>query len=286
MKMKHWMKLVCFLTFLSVVFLLNYQRVDAEAKKVSLKAEVTYHDYDITGDGEKDSLLVTEGKTSDDDAHEVLEVYINNQRALRLKTYFYYTDIDLVVLQNGKPFLYLKPTSDNDVGLCVIYQYQDGKLVKVVDLNKLTWKIGDHNGGYIKEVKNNKIIVRAYVQSYAVAGISFDCTYKYEDDTLKLTGTTYKICDYCPYDAAKGKERKSAYITANRGFNVYKSISSGKVSSRIKKGDKVKLSKIYLNGKKTRFKIKTKSGKSGWFISPKNYMDEDKKYFVEMQYAG
>lgn len=288
MKMKYVIHLFCFLGVFSMMFLVNFQRVNAaEAKTVSLKVDVTYNKYDITGDGVKDTLLVKEEGNPDYDAKDVVEVFVNDKSVLRLKAYsFYTTDITLICLENGKVFLHLNPTGDNDDGPSIIYQYRDDHLTEVANFGNLTKKMGYHNLAYIKSVKKNKIVVKNMTQSYAVAGISFECTYEYKNNGLKLTSKTYKTYDYCNYGYATERGSKSGYITANRGFKVYTSLSAKKVSFRIKKGDRVKLSKVYINGNKVLYKIKTKSGKSGWFISPKKCLDDNKKYFVQMAYAG
>ena len=70
-------------------------------------------------------------------------------------------------------YLY-NPGDDGDAYYCGLYQYKNGKLKCVLNMNKFygSGKLGYHTNGEVKAVSGNKITVGIYQQNYELGGIS------------------------------------------------------------------------------------------------------------------
>lgn len=258
--------------------------VSAEAKAANnkLKVNQTYTKYDITGDKKADTLLISGNWNQQYGGYVGYEVYVNGKSALKKKSGYgldYSIDVRRLVLKNGKTFLSIVPRSSNDdVPGAAIYQYKDGKLKQVIDLNAMS-KIGFHNSiGGIK-VSGNKITVKYRVMSYTLGGISFSLDYQYKNGKMVQKTTNTKVSETII------NYQKKTYWTANSSMKVLKS-PGGKKTATLTKGKKVKIDRVYINAKhnKIYFHVKIKGGKSGWIKGLTKY--PSKTLFKEVMYAG
>ena len=277
--------------------------VSAEAKAANnkLKVNQTYTKYDITGDKKADTLLISGNWNQQYGGYVGYEVYVNGKSALKKKSGYgldysigvrrnvlkksnkygpiYSLDIRRLELQNGKTFLSIVPgTYNDDVPGAAIYQYKDGKLKQVIDLNAMS-KIGFHNSiGSIK-VSGNKITVKYRVMSYSLGGISFSLDYQYKNGKMVQKTTNTKVSETII------NYQKKTYWTANKTMKVLKS-PGGKKTATLVKGKKVKIDRIYINMKHNQIylHVKIKGGKSGWVKGLTKY--PSKTLFKEVMYAG
>lgn len=227
----------------------------------TLKPDTTYTKYDITGDGQPDTIEVeTDYYFHWDDAGECFYVNINGDR-WRFDTRYYGIRARLVNLANGTPYLYLCAWSDNDdAEVCSLWKKDGDYLRRVIDCNKgFGSKIGYHPGGDIKKVSGNSITFTFTQMSYYAGGISADFTYKYKNGTLKKTSSTGKI-------QVGPKKAKNTY-KALKKIKAYKNTKCKSVKFTIKKGQKVKFLKAYVKGNTVRFQVKA-GGRTGWLKVP------------------
>ncbi len=258
--------------------------VSAEAKAANnkLKVNQTYTKYDITGDKKADTLLISGNWDKEYEEFSSYEVYINGKNILKKSNKYgpiYSLDIRRLELQNGKTFLSIVPgTYNDDVPGAAIYQYKDGKLKQVIDLDAMS-KIGYHNSiGSIK-VSGNKITVKYRVMSYSLGGISFSLDYQYKNGKMVQKTTNTKVSETII------NYQKKTYWTANKTMKVLKS-PGGKKTATLVKGKKVKIDRIYINTKHNQIylHVKIKGGKSGWVKGLTKY--PSKTLFKEVMYAG
>lgn len=278
------MKKGIILTILTAALFIAFP-VSAEAKAANNKLNIgqTYDKYDITGDKKADALLVSGIRDEEYGDFAGYEVYVNGSIALKKDREYgtiYALDVRRLELKNGKVFLSIVPRVENDdVPDAAIYQYEDGKLKQVIDLDSM-YKIGYHNSIASIKVSGNKIRVKYRVMSYSLGGISFWLDYQYKNGKMVQKTTKTKVTE------TNLEYQKKTYWTANRSMKVLKS-PGGKKSATLKKNQKAKIDKIYINSKhnKIYLHVKIKGGKSGWVKGLTKY-PPSKTMFKEVMYAG
>lgn len=225
----------------------------------TLKENQTYTKYDITGDGQPDTIQI---ETHYNYYGQGTRFYINiNDLYYVCETYYYGVTARLVKLANGTPYLYLCAGADNgDAEACGLWQYKGGSLKRVVDCNKgFGTKIGYHPGGDIAKVSGNSITFTFTQMSYYAGSISADFTYKYKNGSLKKASNVGKL-------QVGFKKTKNTY-KALKKIKVYKNTKCKSVKFTVKKSQKVKFLKAYVKGNTVRFQVRA-GGKTGWIKVP------------------
>ena len=256
--------------------------VQAKAPSIQLNVNQTYKQYDFTGNKKPDKLRISTS-SSDSSSYENCQVYLNEKKVLTIKGRRYYSfHINRLQLKNKNIYLSIIPVTDNaDTPGAAIYQYKGGRFKKAVDLDAMQ-KISTHNSAKIMKVTGNKITVEHSVMSYALGLISFRLDYQYQNQKLVQTTDKPKLTD------SHLKALKKSYWTAGHSMHILKS-PSGKRIATLKKGQKAKVNRIYLNPKHTKIylNVKIKGGKSGWVKGWTSSSPQSSKgMFEEAQYSG
>ena len=256
--------------------------VQAKAPSIHLNVNQTYKQYDFTGNKKPDKLRISTS-SSDSSSYENCQVYLNEKKVLTIKGRRYYSfHINRLELKNKNIYLSIIPVTDNaDTPGAAIYQYKGGRFKKAVDLDAMQ-KISTHNSAKIMKVTGNKITVEHSVMSYALGLISFRLDYQYQNQKLVQTTDKPKLTD------SHLKALKKSYWTAGHSMHILKS-PSGKRIATLKKGQKAKVNRIYLNPKHTKIylNVKIKGGKSGWVKGWTSSSPQSSKgMFEEAQYSG
>ncbi len=283
--MKTFLKnaLAALVLLIAAMFLAAPVTAQAKASNIKLDVNRTYKQYDFTGDQKPDKFRFSTASYNAY-AFKSYQVSLNGKKALpEINGNFYSFEIRRLELNNKKIYLAIIPVTDNgDILGAAIYQYNGGKFNRVVDLNDM-FKIGYHNNAKILKVTGNKITVEHSVMSYALGLISFRLDYQYKNGKLVQATTKPKLTDF------RLKYIKKAYWTANYAMTALKS-PGGKRVATLKKGQKAKIDRIYLNAKhnKIYLHVKIKGGKSGWV---KGWTEDSSRssstgMFAEVQYAG
>ncbi len=268
----------------AAVFLAAPVTAQAKASSVKLDVNRTYKQYDFTGDKKADRLKVSSDRF-DEYAYRDYQIHLNGKKALSITTGRPVFDfkINRLQLNNKKIYLAIIPVSDNgDVPGAAIYQCKGTQLTKAADLNDMS-EIGYHNSVRIIKAAGNKITVEHSVMSYALGSISFRLDYQYKNGKLVQATTKPKLTDF------HLKHIKKAYWTSNYTLTALKS-PGGKRVATLKKGQKAKIDRIYLNAKhnKIYLHVKIKGGKSGWVKgwTKDTSLSTSTGMFAEVQYAG
>ncbi len=228
--------------------------------------QTTYSKMDIDRDGAKDSVTL-----SVDDS--TVRVFVNDKRVYSFDSHKHgltrsssfdtelYAEIKLMKMSSGRAFAYLHVAVEGTgYWRDYVLAYEKGKLTKVLDANKVTkgTGAGRHYVSGIK-AKGNRIVIHhsASVGKYLEASYS----YKYKNKKLVRTSKT----------GAWLGEKKVRSMRNN--LPVYKSPKCKGITTRLKEGQKVRISKIYLNGGRAVVKVKTSSGKTGWVKVTDNSLD-------------
>lgn len=262
----------------------------SEVGKVSLKANKKYTAYDINRDGKKDTIEIKDYVAGDDNiALACTKVFVNGKCALTAKDwewgYHYDETIQLIMLKNGKVYLFVDLRGEDADGPIDIYQYKNEKFKKCINIvNELKY-VGYHTYAKVKKVEGNKIIITARSMSYAAASVDMEWIYEYKNGKLQLASKNHKVLKYYAYDENYNiKKGNRPYLTATKDLVLYPTYKAKNAISIVEKGEQVKILAFYISGKTVRCKVKAKNGKTGWFIAPSGILDG--VYFKEIVHAG
>ncbi len=282
---KFLMALTC--ACICLLFLLHPQSVyAANPAAVTLKEGKTYTGYDITGDRRNDRISMDLYKNNSYDMYDTVKISINGHTAYSLRSdpFFEYKTI-LYTLSNQKPFLYVYCIADNyDGPVCALFQYQSGKLKKVIDFQNMFPGCGSHCYGEVLKVSGNSIKAEFYVMSYTIGPSHYRYNYSYKGGTLKRTSTIGTLF------FSRSMSGKKNTFTANKRIALYTSANAKKVSFFLNRKDTIKFDRIYrgsygtwLRGKCTRGGQK---GKSGWIKCLTRPLYYPNHLFSDVGYAG
>lgn len=234
----------------------NIHIVHAEETGIyTLKTNKTYQ-YDLDGDGKKESVKIKLGKY-DGYRYCELYIYVNEKKSLIVKEKYGFmgADVKLLIMSKKKVFFYVHPSGESDDGLTALYQYEHGKLKKSIDFENMgRW-------ASVRKVSKRSITMEISESWSAVGYFSYKCDLIYKNGRLVPDSKTYKLYFYSPTE--NGKHSR---LTAKNNIQLYQTHNTKKRSFVLKKGQEVKVMKYYLNGKIKMFQIKTKSGKTGWLV--------------------
>lgn len=252
---------------------------------ISLKPGVIYTKYDITGDTKKDKIKFLTPKNSQATyPYDKIQIYINNKKAVLFGKYdCWELQIHLVHLSSGQSFLWICGFAESDSDPWQsLYQYKNGKMIKVLDFAKSILKYGYLPHATIKRVSDNKLYVEQTIINHSLAGVGFMYTYQYENEQFHRTSNIASINDFKFYDENMNEK---SYGTLRTSRIIYTSPTSKKKKGVIKKGEKAKPIKIYISSNKVYIQIKSKSGKIGWIENIEEY-DDNNLLFEECFYVS
>lgn len=266
---------------LAVMAACMLQRKDARAVEVG-KYEMSdtrsYSNYDVTGDGVPDTINF-EKLDYDGYSYKAFKVIINGKTALYGYNEYFYTLKPVFVQTEGHQYILISLVGDNDDGTKKIYEYVDGQLKECADLDEYVSKIYFHSSVTISSVSTSSITFKVTGQTYMLARTNMTLVYKVgETGELTLADRVLKVSYSKSRCNAKGGYR-SNYLVAAKKIQAYSSATGSKKAFRMKKGTKLKITKVSIQGKTPRYYCVTKSGKKGWVNSKMGL-------FKDMPYAG
>ncbi|MEY8460023.1 hypothetical protein AALA69_02685 [Eggerthellaceae bacterium 24-137] len=252
-------------------------------------AEGVSRSFDITGDGKPDVVKVTVEDESSPVSDYRVTVYVNNQRALKIPkdgatvldawSWGYEENIScdkgkenfpcyIVKLKNGKLFFSMQNN---------LYVYKGGKLKNVVNYKQMLGggeRYGDMKTGYVEKISGNNIYVRAEMNSLSLffMQVQFKCAYK--KGTFKPVSTTGELWVRMLRKNGSTPFVKAPTLKTRKAVTVYKNAKCTSKKFTVKKGKKIKLTKVYIKG--TAMSVKVKSGgKTGWIKMAKTGKSKD-----------
>lgn len=245
----------------------------AYALKASGGAEVhkldyygLYTEYDITGDGIADWIQVVPEEEEYDPRSESwsvsgVAVLVNDGHVWKKATASSEPDdwdIYLITLKNGKTVLYIATLGlGNSADVNTVLAWQSGKLKPLLNCNAICSKRYLYNslpGAWLSKVAGNTLTFQYALGVMTTGNITFDVSYKYKSGKLVRTSSYVK-------PKIGGKYGKSR--TALKSLTVYKNASCKSKKFVIRKGQKVKLLKMYVVGSKMALQVKVGS-RTGW----------------------
>ena len=252
---------LCFLMF--VLTLSMATGVRAAEKKVK-----TFTSMDVDGNGTKDKVVVKAAVKDKTYASKIV-IYVNNKKSGEKKVNDYYlSDLicKMIKTRDGSIFLLVTGEVFDGDSVFALFQYQSGAFTCVLTdetvieakdyikhIDSITYKKG-------KDAASEKFVVRSVDTSNSLGQHVSEVVYVIKDKKLVKKSKIYttKLTYY-------------KTLTAATAIKVFKSATSKDSAFSLKKGDKVKVTKIYDSAKSMRIYVKRVSdGKKGWIAGVQN----------------
>lgn len=253
--------------------------------RVGSSRQNVYKSYDITGDRQVDQINIAVGsgnkidKKDSNGYYNRIFVSINDKTYILKTGYFYSARAKLYTLSNGKPYLFLETSSDNDyheISGLFSYDRSKKKIVTAVNFTSLFNGYAGRSSGTIVKMSGNTITVRYGMMSYSLGGCNIDYNYTYKSG--KLVRTSY----YGKLVGISKKQGTSNVLTAKRNLTAYTAPGTTRKAFTIKKGGVVKIMQVWK--KDTSLYIKVMYGsKYGWI---KAAGVNTSQQFSDVVYAG
>lgn len=273
---------ILFVSFILMVACM-IQSQEAHAENVGkYKLSDTNNKYDVTGDGVPDKVEFKKLDQESDDLqfYREFKVIINGKTVLHNHSYFF-DHKSFFIQTKGHRYFFISLLGEDCSEPGIIYEYVNGKLKKRVDLEKIAKKVFYIYSVDFTSIKEHSIKVKLEGQAnmLAHAKTTFDFNVGAKGK-LSLAKKVTKI-SYSKerFRSGKTKYYKSNYLVAAKKIQVYRSATGTKKAFYIKKGTKLKITKVSVKGKTARFYCVTRSGKKGW-VKPKF------NTFRDLVYAG
>ena len=269
------------MAIMAACMLQNNDAKAAEVGKYDLSDTSVNTDYDVTGDGVEDTVRLKKLNHNGSN-YCALDVIINGDVALNVE-FVEYVRLESVFIQTqDHGYILISTYHDNDyLTFSRIYEYVDGKLKQRMDLDNVAGKIFYQYSPNVYAVKDESIQMRFAGQSNMLAKTSTVFEYNVgSTGALSLDNTISSVWySNTRMNENTGESYSSKYLVAAKRLQAYRSSTGTKKAFAIKKGTKLKITKVSISGKTPRFYCITNSGKKGWVISKQNV-------FKDLMYSG
>ena len=220
---------------LAQVFSTMLPKLDASAEEKTYESEYTASVV-IDGDGEKDSVRFLPSDMEYDE-YKSLEIYVNGKKKAAVKTEFfsyYYKVLNL----KGKTLLYVGTYWNNEDGIKYVYNYEGGKLVKVLDVGELF----DARWASEPKVSGKKIKFTLSGNGAGIGYYAFQASYTWDGGKLKEDSKIHKVKEYHNFQTG---ETGVFTLKASNEFKIYSDEKCTKYLDTVPAGANVKLTKTY-----------------------------------------
>lgn len=253
--MKNFIKYILLSLVLFITIILEPIDSNAASKCIQLDNGMQNSQYDITSDGNKDTVKVgSEGNNS---------IYINDIQVFKAETNADCLSVALYPINHKKIYfvIYENYKEISDICGCAMYQYKSGSLQKVCDFyNPIVKNINAmHYNVVVKAVSNDKVTVICNNIFSGTGLLSWRMDYYCKNNSWKPKKNSYKITQ----TITNGKK-----LTAAMDINLYKKPNNKTVFFKIKSGDKIVARKLYIKSKNIYVQVATSTGSFGWFKIP------------------
>lgn len=222
---------------------------------------------DVNNDGKYENVRFIKKR----DGHH-LSILINGKKVLDKKGYYANAYLKQYNFSNNS-YLCLKIMNEDDITrFFSFYQYKDGKLQKIYDLQK-TFLPNGYGGKDAVEFKvkqeANRLLIDLEWNTRALGFVRTKYNVICNQGKFKRESPIYEIVSY-------GSDKSVAlpYLSLKRNIKLYSSYDMKMQIADIKKGEKICFTNVYMKGNDVFLKATTASGITGWFK-----VELNKKYF-------
>lgn len=254
----------------------------------TLKQDKVYKNYDVNADGKKDTVQVKceqEKEAGPYDGYSKYSLIVNGKTVLK-KKYSYFYDAKLKIFKDkGHGYILVSIRGDNDDEDNTLYECKGSTVIKRADLTTMPYRAAYHANISSFKVTSGKIKVKYCVMSNCLASAHYTAIYKINSNgTVTLPSKVFKL-SYTNVRITESDVYKSSWLVAERRIQAYKKANTANKSFVIKKGTRLKASKISF-GKKVMLYFKTEDGKTGWLVSEGYSSVYESQLFKDMPFAG
>lgn len=280
---------ICLLLFGMMIISSFSVNAASNSRSVNLRVgssrQNVYKSYDITGDRQADQINIAVGygnkidKKDRNGYYNSIFVSINDKTQILRTGYFYSARARLYTLSNGKPYLFLETSSDNDYNdISGLFSYNNSrkKIETAVDFTSLFNGYVGRSSGRIVRMSKNTITVRYGMMSYSLGGCSIDYNYTYKNGKLVRTSYYGKLINISK------RQKNSNILTAKRNLSAYTAPRTNRKAFTIKKGGSVKIMQVWKKNSNMYIKVKYRN-KYGWIKAAKINTSQQ---FSDVAYAG
>ena len=224
---------------------------------------------DVNNDGKYENVRFIKKR----DGHH-LSILINGKKVLDKKGYYADAYLKQYNFSNNS-YLCLKIMNEDDITrFFSFYQYKDGKLQKIYDLQKTFLPNGYGGKDAVKfKVKQeaNRLLIDLEWNTRALGFVRTKYNVIHNQGKFKRESPIYEIVSY-------GSDKSVAlpYLSLKRNIKLYSSYDMKMQIADIKKGEKICFTNVYMKGNDVFLKATTASGITGWFK-----VELNKKYFSD-----
>lgn len=285
--MKEKLKKVGNLLFVCLVLIIAgilFQGQDAQAEtnigSYKLSDSKPTKKYDVTGDGKADKIEIKKYiKPLDDYKYQGYKIWIDGKMVLK-NTKTEYSKMNVFFVKTKKYNYFMVYNQDLDgVRYVNFYRYSGKQLKKCISLHNIVdINMGLFTDYKISSVKANSIKIKISGQTNMLGWTKASLVLKVGKGgklsfAKKILGVScYKI-------NLNNRQITPKYLTTTKKIQVYKNERTTKKAFSIKKGSKVRITKMSIKRKKITYYCVTKSGRKGW-------MKSDIYLFKGLIYAG
>lgn len=251
----------------------------AEVGSYELSDTKVNTNYDVTGDGVKDKIEFD--KINHNGSYYcALDVKINGEVALNVEDTEYGRLEPVFIQTKDHGYILICAYHDNDYQtISRIYEYVDGKLKERMNLDNIAGKVYYQYSSNVYATKEDYFQIRFDGQTNMLAKTKMIFKLKVgTEGKLSVANKTVAVY-YSNKRMSDAKNYTSKYLTAAKKIQAYRSSTGTKKAFSIKKGTKLKITKVSVQGSIARYYCVTKSGKKGWIKSKINL-------FKDLMYAG
>ena len=252
----------------------------AEVGKYELSDTGVNKDYDVTGDGVKDKVEFKKLNKDNNDKYTGFKVIINGTTAFTDKEECYYSLNPVFIQTQDHGYFLISSKSDNDYGTSKVYECVDGTLEERMNLDDMAGKVYYQYDVTVSSVKEESFVMKFDGQTNMLARTKMSFGFNVDDTgNLSLANKVAKVAYSNIRFNAEGESYKSKYLVAAKKLQAYRGSTGTEKAFTIKKGTKLKITKVSVSGKTPRYYCVTSSGKKGWLVSKQNV-------FKDLGYAG
>ena len=243
--------------------------------------------YDLDGDGVKDTISIVPKDGDSKYGYQHISILVNGIEGLSITTSdsegIWQVIINICNFADGSKYIHINDETFNSFSnVNAIYRFSNNHLYKAFDLKHMLKpkKVKVYRSGRLEKTDTNiglSVGVPEAINGNTLkinGNLFFPATmYTAIEFTLakKADGSLYRPSKLCTMTNGRpGYYYTSQFISvkgkykAMKTVKVYKNATSSKVKFKMKKGTRLRVSKIYLANGKARILIKTSSGKTGW----------------------
>ena len=197
---------------------------------------------DFNGDGKKETVkFVPSGY--DYYMYKKLTVYVNGKKVKNFNNYFYSYDFKTLKLKNGKSFLFIHTSAENDDGSNRVYTYKGGKLSVAINFDKIN---GCRYVSGLKTKGNQVLVTMGDTDAPGLGAMSFESSYTYKNGKFSLDSTTHEVTSYLNFNTG---ENGILELTSITDFDIYSDEKCIEYIGTVPEGATVKVTKTYRTNK-------------------------------------